>query len=67
MEMNCLAEDDVETIVNGRGCSIDEVSYTNATVADFNGNLLFLHPLSAWRAAAGGGYVSPMYVVRPST
>jgi glycosyltransferase involved in cell wall biosynthesis/SAM-dependent methyltransferase len=66
MEMNCLPEDEVWRIVEGSGCVVACTSYSNAATADFNGDLSFTGRDAAYAAAAGSGFVSPVYVIRRS-
>lgn len=64
MEMNCLPETDVWRLVEDNECVVVHTGYSNAAEADFNGNLVFLDKDAAWARAAGGGFVSPVYVIR---
>ncbi|MBK6437512.1 MAG: glycosyltransferase [Candidatus Microthrix subdominans] len=64
MEMNCLPENDVWRIVEGAGCVVAHCAFSNAAKADFGGNLIFTGRDEAYANAAGGGFVSPVYVIR---
>ena len=64
MEMNCLPEAEVWSVVEANGAVVVATSYSNAAEADFNGELVFLDADGAWDRARGGGYVSPVYVIR---
>lgn len=66
MEMNCLPETDVWGIVEDLGCVVARCGYSNAATADFGGDLRFFDRPAAYEAAAGGGFVSPVYVIRRS-
>lgn len=66
MEMNCLPEAEVWRIVEHSGCVIAACAFSNAATADFGGNLCFTGRDEAFVAAAGGGFVSPVYVIRRS-
>lgn len=66
MEMNCLPENDVWGIVEGSGCVVAHTAYSNAATADFSGDLSFTDRDEAYAAAAGSGFVSPVYVIRRS-
>lgn len=67
MEMNCLSESDVWDLVEGHGCTVAHTTYTNAAEASFNGDLVFMDRAAAWKRASGGGFVSPVYVIRRNT
>lgn len=64
MEMHCLPEGDVQAVVRRAGGRVVGIVLTNATEPDFGGDLVVRTPDEAWAAAAGGRYLSPMYVVR---
>ncbi|MEZ5322787.1 MAG: class I SAM-dependent methyltransferase [Microthrixaceae bacterium] len=64
MEMNCLPESEVWAIVEARSAVVAHTTYTNAAEPDFNGRPVFMDSVGAWQRAAGGGYVSPVYVIR---
>ena len=64
MEMNCLPESDVWGIVEGTGCVVAHCAYSNGATANFGGDLSFTGREEAYAGAAGGGFVSPVYVIR---
>jgi SAM-dependent methyltransferase len=64
MEMNCLPEGEARALLTSAGGEVVAVRHTNATRPDFNGRLEVWSRRQAWAAAAGGGYLSPLYVVR---
>jgi hypothetical protein len=50
MEMHVLNEEDVETLIGNAGGSVADVAFTNASVSNYGGNLVYLDqaPKSDW-------------------
>lgn len=66
IEMNCLPETEVWRIVEDGDAVVVHTAYTNAAERGYGGDLELMDRQQAWERAAGGGYVSPLYVVRRS-
>ena len=64
MEMHCLPVARVAELVAAAGGEVVDLAFTNSAEADFGGDLRFRTADEAWAAAAGGGYVSPLHLVR---
>ncbi len=64
MEMNCQPEGRVADLVAGMDATIIHTRYTNAAEPAFAGNVDFLDRPAAVSRARGGGYLSPVYVIR---
>jgi SAM-dependent methyltransferase len=66
IEVNCLPETEVWRTVEHGDAVVVHTTYTNGAERDYGGRVEFRNRDEAWARAAGGGYLSPLYVVRRS-
>ncbi len=64
MEMNCQPEGHVADLAAAMDTTIIHLRYTNAAEPAFAGNVEFFDRPTAVTRARGGGYLSPVYVIR---
>jgi len=64
MEMNCQPEGRIADLAVGMDATIIHIRYTNAAEPAFAGNVDFFDRPTAVSRARGGGYLSPVYVIR---
>jgi SAM-dependent methyltransferase len=64
MEMNCLPEREVGSVVAAHGARVLDVVHTNAAEPGFAGQVVFLDREAARTRAGRAGYLSPLYAVQ---
>ncbi|MGZ4695508.1 MAG: class I SAM-dependent methyltransferase [Acidimicrobiales bacterium] len=64
MEMNCQPEGNIAELAAAMEATIIHIRYTNAAEPAFAGNVDFFDRKTAVTRARGGGYLSPVYVIR---